>query len=209
MRHQEQAIHHGHSGPTLLPYVIASWFWAFGQTIPVRVCNLSSAAERDIRDMTRTTEAVFQHSGIHVRWLECTSDSQGDRVFSLTLVNGLKVGTSQALGCTTLNSTRMSVFFAQAKNVSVREGIAVSPGQIMGYLAAHEIFHAVVRTSDHALFGIMKAPYRRRDLVKMSQGTLFFTTEQKQMLQSQVSADHATGTRDLVATDREPKPRRH
>jgi hypothetical protein len=197
------------SRPALLPYIVASWFWANGQTIPVRVCNLSSAAERDIIEMTRTAEAVFQHSGIHVRWLECSLASERDHALNLTVANGSKAGSSQALGCTTLNSPRMSVFFAQARNVSVREGILVSPGQIMGYLAAHEIYHAIMRTSDHALYGIMKAPYRRRDLVKMSQGTLFFTPEQRLMLESHISADRGTQARDLIATDHEPEPRRH
>jgi hypothetical protein len=205
---REQAAYRRHSQQLLLPYIVTSWFWANGQTIPVRVCNLSSAAEREVIEMTRTAEAVFQHSDIHIRWLDCSSDSEHDRALSLIVTNGSKAGSSQALGCTTLNSPRMRVFFGQAKNVSVREGIPVSPGQIMGYLAAHEVFHAIMRTSDHALYGIMKAPYRRRDLVRMSQGTLFFTPEQARMLQAELSPDGGRETGDLVAADREPKPGR-
>jgi len=174
MLEREPAADHRHSQPVLLPYILASWFWANGQTIPVRVCNLSSAAECDIVEMKRTAEAAFYHSAVHVRWLECLTDSERDRALGLTVANSSKAGSSHAFGSTTLHSRRISIFFAQAKNVSVSVGIPLSPGRIMGYAAAHEIFHAIVRTSDHGLYGIMKTPYRSRDLVRMSQGLLFF-----------------------------------
>jgi hypothetical protein len=208
MLEREPAACHRHSPLLLLPYIVVSWFWAIAQTIPVRVCNLSSAPERDILEMKRTAEAAFYHSGVHLRWLECLTDSERDRALRLTVANSSKAGSSQAFGCAMLNSRRISVFFAHAKNVSGSVGFPLSPGRIMGYAAAHEIFHAVLRTSDHALYGIMTAPYKPRDLVKMSQGMLCFTPEQTRMLQTELSPDGGRETGDLVATKREPEPRR-
>jgi hypothetical protein len=186
----------------LLPYIVACWFGANGQTIPVRVCNESLAGEREILEMTRTAETVFQHSGIHLRWLECSSDSEPDFALSLNVTNSSKAVSSRALGFTVPNSSRVRVLFSKAKDICIGKGIRVNPGRIMGYAATHEIFHAVLRTGDHASQGIMKAAYGYSDLVRVSQGTLFFTPEQTRLLRSELSVDHVREMRDLIASDR-------
>ncbi len=157
------------------------------QQIAVRVCNSSPADVRDIAEMKRTAETIFQHSGLGIRWLECAAAAIHTGTLELT-VNTAKPGNSQALGCATLGDSRMSVFFTPATDVSAGKGVRLRAGEIMGHLLAHEMGHLLLRTRDHALHGIMKGPYRQQDLVRMSQGTLFFTAEETASLRSTVTA---------------------
>jgi hypothetical protein len=160
---------------------------ANAQVIAVRVCNFSTADARDVTEMTRIAGAVFRHSGIAIRWLECSPGAADRNVILLSLVNKSAQVGAHTLGWTTLGTSELTILFSDARNVSMAVGL-VTPGRIMGYSAAHELGHAFLRSGEHALFGVLKAQYTRRDLVQMSQETLFFTAEQTKLLQSEIRA---------------------
>lgn len=175
-------------GRIAVSLLILSCVPANAQAITVRVCNQSSAGPLDVTGMRQTVGAVFRHSGIEIRWLECSPRVADGRVILLTVVNASTRGGSHTLGWTTFHTSEVTVLFRHASGTAKSGGLHVSPGQILGYSAAHEMGHALLGSGEHALFGVMKAQYTRRDLVKMSQGTLFFTAEQARLLEREVLA---------------------
>jgi len=68
-----------------------------------------------------------------------------------------------------------------------RLGIA-SPGQILGHAMAHEIGHLLLGPEAHTAVGVMRAHWGTQDYVLMSEGSLFFTPRQAQLLRLSVQA---------------------
>jgi hypothetical protein len=64
---------------------------------------------------------------------------------------------------------------------------------VLAYVLAHELAHVLSRTESHSASGIMKANWNLRDLNEMVRGTLGFTADDIQLIQSGL----ASGNRSL------------
>ena|GEM_PF-3063615 len=81
--------------------------------------------------------------------------------------------------------------FQQNDPLAHTSKVAVSPGQILGHVAAHEMGHIILGSAAHASFGIMKATYDKRDLLNMVQSHLLFTAQESRVLRARLGTHAA------------------
>lgn len=180
------------------------------QALTVRICNLSSAGKQDLTEMEKSATEIFRHSGVNLLWIECSGTAgdpngpatvfSGGSTLSLWVVNDSPQFSRHTLAWTTLNTYRLTVDYKRAEMLA-RASTGLSPGQILGHTVAHEIGHLLLGTGDHALFGIMKSSYDRRDLLSMAQGRLLFTKEQSRCIRSNLGSKQKVGesTNSLIS----------
>ena len=162
--------------------------------LTVRLHNVSSGNERDLTELKITATGIFARSGIVIHWAGCAQAGCGDAAspsnIELYVVNDVNHSGYHTLAWTKLNASAITVHYKRAQKMAKAATYDVSPGQVLGYAAAHEIGHLLLRSAAHSLFGIMKATYDPRDLMSMAQGRLFFSAEESQAMRRALVADH-------------------
>jgi hypothetical protein len=58
---------------------------------------------------------------------------------------------------------------------------------LLGYAMAHELGHLLLGTNSHSPTGLMRADWRTKDLIDMSQGGLRFSEEQARAMKAKLS----------------------
>jgi hypothetical protein len=96
-----------------------------------------------------------------------------------------------ALGCSTPSSASgfpkwVSVLYSHA--LQVDDAIPASLDQLLGYAIVHEVGHVLLRSSSHSASGIMRGKWDLKDLVRISQGRLYFDAQQSAAMRSEVAA---------------------
>ncbi len=162
--------------------------------ITVHIYNVGSAGERDILELEQTATEIFNHAGIEMVWMNCSTvcaqysgvdglaGRSGETVVWLRVVDRLDRSGEHALGWTSPHSSAVTVQYNRAREMAHASPFGLSSGEILGHVAAHEIGHVLLRTTTHSLFGIMKSTYNERDLLKMVQGRLLFSVEESRVL---------------------------
>ncbi len=177
--------------PSALPEAFAN------STITVRIDSLGPASERDIIDLERSAAAIFRHAGVNVAWQHCSyayaqcgtlaqQDGLGQTLVRLRIVDRLDRGGVHTLGWTIQGSSAVTVQYRRVKQMTDASTIGVSPGQVLGHLAAHEIGHVLLASNTHGLSGVMKSTYNNQDLLNMVQGRLLFTIQESLVLRSRL-----------------------
>lgn len=175
--------------------------------ITVHIYNVGSAGTRDIRQLELSATRIFSQAAIEMIWVNCSNacvecvtpsrltGPSGGNIVQLRVVDQLDRGGEHALGWTNPNSAEITVQYNRARLMARASTFGLSPGQILGHVAAHEIGHILLGTRTHSPFGVMKSAYDGSDLLNMAKGNLLFNVQESQMLRARlgsVSARDAT-----------------
>jgi hypothetical protein len=95
-------------------------------------------------------------------------------------------------------ASQASVFFEAAEKLAA--GHPTSKAQMLGYILAHEIGHLLLGEGSHSGKGIMRTPWRKREMEAAAKGTLGFTAKQAQRMKADLLAR-------AQATDKNRMPR--
>ncbi len=166
----------------------------------VRLHNGGSATKRDILELEQNATAIFQDAGIDLVWVNCSRKEaqcvtftqpgapSGQTILWLRVVDHLDRGGPEVLGWTTVDSSVVTVQYSRAQQIARTSKVAVSSGQILGHVAAHEMGHVLLGSSGHAALGVMKSTYSKWDLLNMVQSHLLFTAEESRVLRARLGA---------------------
>ncbi|MBV9758984.1 MAG: hypothetical protein JO340_00320 [Acidobacteriaceae bacterium] len=175
--------------------------------ITVHIYNVASTGTPDIRQLELSATRIFNKAGIEMVWVNCSNvcaesttlsrfgGPSDENVVQLRIVDQLDRGGEHVLGWTTPDSTNITVQYNRARMMARVSTSGVSPGEILGHLAAHEIGHIILGTPIHSPFGVMKSTYSGGDLLKMVQGNLAFTAQESRTLRARLGSVSA---RDAV-----------
>jgi hypothetical protein len=65
-------------------------------------------------------------------------------------------------------------------------GLTVTPGLMLGHLMAHELGHLLLGQGSHGASGLMHVPWHKKELQKVSQGTLMFMSWEGDKMRAQI-----------------------
>ncbi len=64
--------------------------------------------------------------------------------------------------------------------------LSVAPGLMLGHLMAHELGHLLLGQGSHGASGLMHVPWHKKELQKVSQGTLMFMSWEGDKMREQI-----------------------
>ena len=140
-----------------------------------------------------TTE-ILRAAGLEADWIDCSAtqincDEEGNRPhFRLRILSGALVRDivkDEALGfavpCARNEQFCLSyIFYSRISALAAAHG--PGPDRILGHVMAHEVGHALLGPSSHALFGIMQSQLRVYDMERI----LYFTSAQSKHMRSEL-----------------------
>ncbi len=159
--------------------------------VAIRLYNYSSARPADVIGMQTEATRIFKAAAIETRWIQCSpipaadpTPAQCGKAADDTTVFLLLVNDPELLGSTS-GTARVKVGYTLGL-ATHRDFPELSCGQILGYVAAHEIGHVFLGPNAHSAAGIMRPTFRRCDLSEMGRGHLLFLPQQSRLLRSKV-----------------------
>jgi hypothetical protein len=75
------------------------------------------------------------------------------------------------------------VFVSRVRETAARNPELAGIKEIMGCVMAHEIGHLLLHSNSHSSEGVMRAEFRRTDLIRADQRRLIFTQEERAIIQ--------------------------
>ncbi len=83
--------------------------------------------------------------------------------------------------------THADVFVHRVREEQARipGGIAISTGQLLGHIMAHEVGHLLLGKGSHSRSGLMHIPWQEKELLRAARGQLIFTRKQAGRIHAQ------------------------
>jgi hypothetical protein len=169
-------------------------------TAGVPVANLIRAEQQ--------AELIFREAGIRTAWVDCSAGSiaeachkpAGPNQFVVHIVPRGRTSTDAVFGLAFLGTDGTGqytdVFYDRIEQMHRDSG--VSPAQLLGAVAAHEIGHLLLGSHSHSALGIMAAHWRTEELRRVSMGCLGFDPDQASRMRSRIAREDE-GQRSEVA----------
>jgi hypothetical protein len=176
-------------------------------TFRVRVYNDEGVADADLSAALKIAGTVLQRVGLQAMWQDCTvgnpnrnssgCDMQTTRIdLVLYLVARLEAHASnvdrRALGYSLIPRNGERATMAYVSYARVRTVLSVFRAEeLLGLAVAHEIGHLLLGTNRHSNSGLMRAPWRNKDLDSGDWEEFTFTSEQAERLRAAVLVQKA------------------
>ena len=187
--------------------------------IYARLYNYAQVSRRTLSQAVKHAASVLHKAGVETDWVNCPTSKAdapkypacqqlrgGPGVLQLRILSramarrfGLPREVYGFAGAS-LNgrsATVASVFHHRAEELT--KAGAASLSMVLGHLLAHEIGHLLLGPEAHSRKGIMRIPWRRKDLDDAGLGLLLFTPPQGKRMRTNVlarmrvnQASHAT-----------------
>ena len=175
--------------------------------IQVFVYNYAGVSHPTLARAEIEATRIYGRAGIRTEWLDCPL-SPGEatqypacqlpvsparlalRVLSREMSE--RVGLSEAIfGSALFPEDGGFGMVAQVCAPCVEElanGATATPPVILGYVMAHELGHLLLGVGSHAATGLMHAPWYKKELQSIAQGTLLFASWEAARMRRQVVA---------------------
>jgi len=168
----------------------------------VRVYNDEGVAGADLSAALKIADTVLQRVGLQAIWQDCTvgnpnrnssgCDMQTTRIdLVLYLVAQLEAHSPnvdrRALGYSLIPRNGERATMAYVSYARVRTVLSVfRVEELLGLAVAHEIGHLLLGTNKHSNSGLMRAPWRSKDLDSGDWEQFTFTSEQARRVRASV-----------------------
>jgi len=177
--------------------------------LTVRLYDYSAAPRQVLVEAGRQASRVFAKAGIEVAWADCSVSDGGSprspicdqapspqvifvRMLSRAAAQRYRVpkswfGFAQQATGEHEHGVHATLFYDRAEQEQRRAtGIEISVGQLLGYVIAHEVGHLLLGVGSHAPAGIMRVPWRKKELLQITRGELGFSSVERQTLRANV-----------------------
>jgi hypothetical protein len=154
------------------------------RSITVELCDQEHLPRHISHKAQRQLVRTFQGIGVDVTVARCSERHEGDS-FRVAIVvlrensRGPEGVPDIALGAISLSLNRnpiVWIFYERIERAAHRA--AVDRAIVLGHVMAHEIAHALLPVARHGQSGLMRATWRRADLVDAVQGQLRCTDDE-------------------------------
>ncbi len=172
-------------------------------TITVYVYNLAQVSRKSLAVAEAEASRIFLKAGVRTKWVDCPlSSAEKARFPDCRLESGrnhlvLKIFpdfSSRRLGLRAQNlgfcpaseesgpGSETALAYNRIKDLA--RSWDTDARQVLGFAAAHELGHLLLRMSGHARAGIMRAVWNPDDLQRATRGELVFTPEQAGLIRA-------------------------
>ena len=166
-------------------------------SISVELCDLAHLPREISQTAQRELVRTFLRIGIDVTFARCGERHQGGS-FRVAIVilpqdsRGPASVPALALGALSLSlewDPIVWIFYPRIERAAHRA--AVDRAIVLGHVIVHEIAHALLPVAGHGPSGIMRATWRRADLVDAVQGRLRFSRDEAAAIRERLRASLA------------------
>jgi len=171
--------------------------------IHVNLYNHVGVARQVVNEARRDADRILLSAGVRLTWSDCNpSESDADScVFAGPATLLLRLYPTAAEGRFPVDPKAfgfalsqpppnqgyyVGVFYHRVEALALRDHIRAGP--LLGHVIAHEIGHLLLWGGGHAADGIMKFPWRRKDLGLLQRGMLLFHLRQRKIIMGNVAA---------------------
>jgi hypothetical protein len=183
---------------------------ATGMSVNVSVYDDAGLGLETLKQAEEAASYVFYRAAIDVHWRNCSVDAEPTHALGcvkaeypsdlqlrfLRKSHNLKFETAGIAYLTADGKGCYSEVFVEPVE-EVHETLSVSVPNVLGQAAAHEIAHLLLGNKSHSPTGIMRAHWRRADLVTADRGLLLF---------DEVQAGTMRRRLEIAALARAPRP---
>jgi hypothetical protein len=175
--------------------------------LTVFVYNYAAIGSDDLANTEQEAARIYGKIGVEIQWLDCAlSPRQAARFPACQIATGptklavrilprsMAERMRRAHDCFGFALYPEDPAFATVANVfaHLAEQIAdrhrLRPSVILGHIVAHELGHLLLGPGSHSSQGIMRAPWLRKELERVAQGSMTFLPRESQSIQSNVRA---------------------
>jgi hypothetical protein len=170
-------------------------------SIEVHFQDYAGIPDSLLRKAARVAAQAYEPAGVAIEWLDCTPVLRGlpapegcggeTRATSLIIqlvsekmAKAVPVPKSVFGYATPVTSKRFSnraILFADRIRDHC-EAFGLDAAVLLGMAIAHEIGHLLLERPGHGASGLMRCPWKRRDVVDAARGRLSFTSDQLALL---------------------------
>ena len=165
------------------------------------------AADRTIDEALRDADRILLSAGVRVTWSSCQPSDPGRkpcavpgpatlqlRLYPAAAESKFPVA-SDAFGFALSlplpsHGFFVGIFHERVTELALRD--RMKPGQLLGHVMAHEMGHLLMGGGGHAADGIMKFPWRDKELDRVRRGMLLFLPGQARIIRGNVELRLAT-----------------
>jgi len=171
--------------------------------VTVRLYDYVGISARDLAGMETEAKRVLAKAGIPSTWLNCRPQNlqrsnpacrqpRTPRDIVLRIVSGDRAARKR-FGFTGLGFSIVAgeggflatVMMSRVQQLA-KQGV-LSPGQILGFAAAHEVGHLLLNSTSHSLAGIMQAHWDTQALQRIAAGNLLFTDQEAELMKENLA----------------------
>lgn len=170
------------------------------EQLPIKLFNDAGASNFVFQQATTEAAWLLQSVCLEILWIhcpvintenvaECPAPAGSVELHILATTKNPDL-TTNSLGIAFPNqkNRRAGVFLLRVREIVAVNGAIISEGSLLGHVIAHEIGHLLLRSSAHSSEGLMRAEFRKEDLLKAKQRQLTFTKAQREAIQRNVVA---------------------
>jgi len=169
--------------------------------VTVSVHNDAKVLRGALVSAETTASGIFRAAGLNLEWTNCVGvgnrgpASPCRKATYPTYLHIRIVARARNLSGATFGIAYLSadgsgcyssVFLEPIAHLHATTGQEVGP--VLGHVMAHEIAHLLLGTNSHAAEGIMRAQWRRDELLSANKGELLFTSGQSQVMRQRLSS---------------------
>lgn len=171
--------------------------------LTVSVHNDANVPAATMTSAQVTASRIFRQAGLAVKWIICAtstdktlgavgcSEAEFPSHLQVRIVSRQRNTNGSTLGVSYLaadgTGCYSDIFFTRIIDLHSSSGQDIGP--ILGHVIAHEIAHLLLGINAHSPLGIMRARWDKKELLKASEGDLFFTEEQSQVMRQRLSTE--------------------
>jgi hypothetical protein len=162
-----------------------------GPHIVVDVVNEAGVSLRIIRDGQRRVAAIYEAIGVAVIWVDKYGDDPDVCIVKIVDEGGAEgvKAPPGAVGMAFPNEERSGglvyVFYDRIEHVSDRNQLRSSA--MLGAAIAHELGHLLLPSGSHSTRGLMRAGWKRADILTADGPGLRFTAEQGVLIRARTN----------------------
>lgn len=176
----------------------------------IRLYDFARVDDATLLAAKRTAEVIFHGAGLRVEWVDCIAHWRGG-MERFTCARAFRPGDfvvrivapasgpraplkPHTLGFAALDREGdrgylATVFWPLVKRTAELSGVA--PGTALGCVIAHELGHLLLRTTGHAVSGIMSREWDEDDLRRLLREGMQFSSQQAERMRAEVIDRHA------------------
>jgi hypothetical protein len=177
-----------------------------GLTMKLQVYDYAQVAPADWARAKEEATRILFVAGVEAVWRECVMTAEGPqgeacrgrvgsdalvlRILSRAMAERVpSAGETFGFAQDSTDgqpATVASVFYHRVQRLA--DDLGFSRGEIMGHALVHEIGHLLLGAHSHTANGIMRASWKRKDLINASMGGLCFLPQQAQHIRGEIMA---------------------
>ena len=174
-------------------------------TVTLHVFDYAQVEPRDLARAKEEATRILRAAGVETAWFECVLTAEGPhdgeacrgqlgsgelvlRILPRAMAERVPFA-GDTFGFAQQSTDGQpayvaSVFYHRVETLA--DELGFSRGVILGHALAHEIGHLLLGPGRHAPSGIMRASWKRKDLINASMGSLCFLPQQVEIIRAEV-----------------------